>query len=40
MKASQVILSQWSETNTYWLNPVTKEEFRERTIQAAMQMAK
>ena len=32
MKASQVSLFGRIETNTNWLNPGTKEEFRERTI--------
>jgi hypothetical protein len=34
MKASQVSLFGWTETNTDWLNPVTKEECRERSIRA------
>ena len=39
IKASQVSLFWWSETNTIWLNPCTKEEFRERIIRA-LQTAK
>ena len=40
MKASQVILFGRIETNTNWLNPGTKEEFKERTISARLQTAK